>query len=258
MRSRASLFDAVFLLLLALGKPLLSSAATNHDGYYSSDEDDHYSSDSNDHDDYASGYDDYYTKFPYEPISEVDSDAYIGRWFQAYGSASVIYTFELGGNCVTADYFATDKPRTIRVKNTVRPFGDFGGQGGFFGDILSFCGALVVNGFLSQSPNVDGQGYVELQPGPIPLGIGTPDINDVMYQSPGNYWIIDLGPIKDGQYRYSVVTNALQTQLYILVRDLEEFEAEYEKQVLRLVKSWGFTTPTNKPIKTNQENCGYE
>lgn len=203
-------------------------------------------------------------KYPYEPISDIDEKAYLGRWYQTHASASVIWTFELGGNCVTADYFATDKPRTVRVENIVRPFGSMfaEGEGGFFGDILNYCLTLVVNGFLTQSEEVDGNGYVKLQPGPLPLGIGTPNINDVMYIAPGNYWIIALGP-KEGskdneQYQWSMVTNAEQTQLYILARDVDEFEALYQRDVLQLAMEWGFTTPTNKPIKTNQADCGYK
>lgn len=224
MSSRESLVKIVLVLVLAAAQPLFSLAG----------------------------------KFPYEPIADIELSAYLGRWFQSYASNSVIWTFELGGNCVTADYFATDKDRTVRVLNTVRPFGDFDGHAGFFSDVLQYCLALPVNGFLSLSSNVDGQGSVTLQPGPIPFGIGTPDIEDVFYTDPGNYWVIELGPKEDGQYRYAVVTNAVQTQLYILVRDVKEFEERFEQKVLKRINSFGFVTPTNKPLKTNQEGCGYK
>lgn len=222
MRSRGPL-EALLLLLLAVATPLLSSAS----------------------------------KYPYEPIEDLDETAYVGLWYQAYASRSVIWTFELGGNCVTATYYATDKPRTIRVLNQVRPFGELGGDS-WWGDILGYFLTLDVNGYLSQSDEVDGQGYVELQPGPIPFAIGTPDIDDVMYMEPGNYWVIMLGPERDGEYQYSVVTNADQTQLYILVRNVDEFEERWADRVLWQLKDWGFTTPTNEPVKTNQEDCNYK
>lgn len=196
--------------------------------------------------------------FPYEPITNLDESAYIGRWYQAYASKSVLYTFQLGGNCVTADYYTTDKARTVRVKNIVRPFGSIMEPGTFFGDIANSCLALTVNGFLTQSADVDGQGYVDIQRAPLPFGIGTPNINDVSYQAPGNYWIIALGPKENGQYQWAMVTDSSQVQLYILVRDVDEFEELYADEVLQLAKKWGFTSATNSPVKSNQENCGYE
>ncbi|CAB9498515.1 expressed unknown protein [Seminavis robusta] len=207
----------------------------------------------------------------YEPIASLDETAYLGTWKQAYASFTVIYTFELGGNCVTADYYATEKNRTVRVENKVRPFGDRGNgyhrgyeedkpkdKEDYWEEIVNDCLTLTVNGWLTQSPDVDGQGYVELQPGPLPFGIGTPDIDDVMYMPPGNYWIMMLGPIRNGEYQYSVVTDGEpKSQLYILVRDVDEFEQRWKADVLWQVEKWGFTGFTNRPRKTNQEDCGY-
>jgi hypothetical protein len=200
---------------------------------------------------------------PYVPIENVDEGAYIGVWFQAYASASVIYTFEVGGNCVTATYSLTSKDRTIQVLNEVRPFGGEGihrsEENWWDWDLLDDILTLKVRGYLSQSPTVDGQGYVELQPGPLPFCFGCPNIDDVMYQEPGNYWIMMLGPKRDGQYQYAVVTDGdPKVQLYVLVRNVAEFEATWKEEVLLQVHEWGFTGATNRPRQTNQENCGYD
>ena len=49
-------------------------------------------------------------------------------------------------------------------------------------------------------------------------GAGGPE--KAKYKAPGNYHIIKLGPIVDGLYDYSVVSNASPaSQLYILTRD---------------------------------------
>merc|ERR1719347_24865 len=62
----------------------------------------------------------------YGPLQDVDVNAYLGRWYQTYASFTVKYTFELGGNCVTADYAvaeADSDDTIVAVRNTVRPFG---------------------------------------------------------------------------------------------------------------------------------------
>ena len=194
----------------------------------------------------------------YAPIEDVDVDAYLGVWFQTYASASVKYTFELGGNCVTARYRKTSRNRTIEVQNVVRPCTSFNDGSIPFGDLIF---NIVINGYAVQSNTTDGQLQVTLPriPG-LPFGLGTPDINDVTYTDPGNYWIIELGPINDdGKYDYSIVTNNEEgDQLYVLVRNVTVFEQLYEKDVLKNLEEYGFTKPFNKPRKTNQKNCNYE
>ena len=190
-----------------------------------------------------------------KPVESLKESAYLGTWFQAYGSASVIYTFQLGGNCVTATYKKTDDDSKIKVDNRVRPFAEHVDGDGWWQD----CSVLKVSGFAAQSNTTDGAFTVELQPGPIPFGIGVPNIDDVDFDAPGNYWILELGPIENDQYQWVIVTNGKdQTQLYVLVRNVPEFEELYEDEVLSKVKDYGFTTFTNRPRKTNQENCGYE
>jgi lipocalin len=39
----------------------------------------------------------------YAPVADLNTEAYLGRWFQMAASAQFLL-LELGGNCVTADY----------------------------------------------------------------------------------------------------------------------------------------------------------
>lgn len=198
------------------------------------------------------------------PIEELDEAAYLGTWFQAYGSASVLYTFELGGNCVTATYKKTEDESKIKVQNRVRPFagaldGGKDGDDSWLGDIARDCSVLLVEGFAAQSNITDGAFTVTLAPGPLPFGLGVPDLEDVEFEDNGNYWILELGPIEYDQYQWAIVGNGKDmTQLYILVRNVEMFEALYEEEVLQKAKDYGFTTFTNRPRKSNQKDCGYE
>ena len=191
------------------------------------------------------------------PIENLDEEAYLGTWFQAYGSASVLYTFEFGGNCVTATYKKTADDDKIKVQNRVRPFA--GSLDDDDDGWLRDCSVLLVEGFAAQSNTTDGAFTVELQPGPLPFDIGVPDIDDVEFEDNGNYWILELGPIEYDQYQWAIVGNGKDmTQLYILVRNVEMFEELYEDEVLQKAKDYGFTTFTNRPRKSNQKDCGYE
>ena len=40
----------------------------------------------------------------------------------------------------------------------------------------------------------------------------------VLESRTADYWIVKLGPIVDGQYQYSVVTDSRTSSLFILVR----------------------------------------
>jgi len=201
-------------------------------------------------------------EFAIKPVEKLDTEAYLGTWFQTYASASVIYTFELGANCVTATYTPSSDDTKIKVQNKIRPFAEAVSEddgSSWWGDTLRDLSILEVRGFAAQSNVTDGAFQVELQPGPLPLGIGTPRIEDVEFKYDGNYWILELGPIEYSQYRWAIVTEGKeQTQLYVLVRNVEEFEMLYEEEVLYKLHQYGFTTFTNRPRKTNQKDCGYE
>jgi len=170
-----------------------------------------------------------------EPVTELDAPAYLGRWYQTHASATVAYTFELGGNCVTADYYAVDGyDDVITVANIVRP---------------RLTRPITVAGYGKQDPSIEGAFQVQLG------SYATPDAE---FTSSDAYWIIGLGPIINGQYQWATVTDASQMTLYVLVRDVADFEANYQASVLHDLEAQGFTTPANKPRVTNQQNCDYD
>lgn len=185
-----------------------------------------------------------------EPLTDVNLEAYLGRWYQTHASATVKYTFELGGNCVTADYGLPDnfEPAeggnpVITVTNEGRPsYARF-----IPGFIRNF---FKIEGFAAQSLDFAGALSVQF--------FGGSDPSEVTFDAPGNYWIVALGEITNGQYKWAIVTNASQTQLYVLVRDVEDFRANDQDSVLQMCKDMGFTKPLNKPRTTNQDGCNYE
>jgi len=183
-----------------------------------------------------------------QPVDELDASAYLGRWYQVYASRTVKYTFELGGNCVTADYGATEFDDVISVTNTVRP--DLPRWLRWLSPVLDRFSKIT--GFARQSPDTAGALSVSLGP----------QANDAAlaeFSAPGNYWIISLGEINDdGKYEWAVVSDEPQRQLYVLVRDVERFRANDEAAVLDMLKEQGFTKYLNKPVETNQDGCKYD
>lgn len=74
-------------------------------------------------------------------------------------------------------------------------------------------------------------------------------------------WVIKLGPATygpEGQYQYSVVTDNLKATLFVLARDVDVFQRDYEQEVLAFLTEQGFTSALNKPIKTlHNDQCLY-
>jgi len=173
----------------------------------------------------------------FSPLDSIDIGAYTGRWFQTYASPSVAYTFQLGGNCVTADYNVTEFDNVVSVRNIVRPLR---------GNV-----PITINGYAVQNPEVAGSLDVRLGPFADPS-------EPAAFASGDAYWVLDVGPINsEGQYDFAVVSDSKKDTLYVLVRDPVVFEAEYERDILDTLEEQGFTGLFNRPIKTNQENCKY-
>mmetsp|Transcript_36310 Transcript_36310/g.67065 ORF Transcript_36310/g.67065 Transcript_36310/m.67065 type:complete len:197 (-) Transcript_36310:349-939(-) len=178
-----------------------------------------------------------------QPVTELNVDAYLGRWYQTYASLTVKWTFELGGNCVTADYGPTETADVVSVVNTVRPRFLRRREGN---------DGIKIDGFAKQSPETAGALSVALGPG------AGADPYQTNFNDYDGYWIVKLGPMVEGKYDWAMVSDADQSTLYVLVRNVQRFRNDYEEEVLNEAKNMGFTRFFNKPRITPQENCRYE
>jgi len=73
-------------------------------------------------------------------------------------------------------------------------------------------------------------------------------------------WVIQLGPptFKGNFYQYAVVTDNSNLNLFVLARNVTEFQQSYEEEVLGKLKEQGFTHIYNEPRKIYQEtDCVY-
>ena len=106
-------------------------------------------------------------------------------------------------------------------------------------------------GFATQSPNAPGD-FVVAQSNP---GFRPAPTEPPVYIS-ANYVIMELGPVVDGKYDYSLITDGNTQGVFVLARDKSRFAEKYEQDVLKKLASWGFTG-AGEPSVTSQENCTY-
>jgi len=163
------------------------------------------------------------------PLGTTSSIFLLSQPFKLYANLLVKYTFELGGVCVTADYGLLANGTGVSVHNAqnfLQPNGT----------------TTIING-QATAMNASEPGKLTVTFDPIPF--------------PGSYWIVKLGPVEDGEYQYSVVTDAYAITLFILARDPATFKERYEKEVLEFVNPL-FAGFLRKPRPTVQgPDCLY-
>lgn len=160
----------------------------------------------------------------YSPVDNLEINKYIGRWYQVYQDLADTI-FEGKSTCIIADY-GLKNDSTISVVNsetTVK------------GDLQQIRGIAYY-----QDGNSGGELTVKL--GLLP---------------PAPYWVIDLGPIINDQYQYSIVSDNKKKSLFVLARNVSEFFKKYDDLVLDTLEDFNFINCLNKPIKSNQDNCTY-
>lgn len=151
-----------------------------------------------------------------------EMDAYLGKWYQVYSNRYVQNTFEKGSRCVKAFY-----------------------------DVFEDGNLDIYNQQINFDNTIDsksGIGYIINQSEPRKIKIVLDKGSEI------EYWIYELGPIVDGKYRYSIISNSNKTTLFVFVRDVNEFFYNYNVSVLEKLRHFGFVRIWNKPIQTLQ-NC---
>lgn len=158
----------------------------------------------------------------YVAVDELDLNKYIGTWYQVYQD-KFNQLFQGDGTCSTAKYQLTDDGKVSVINSQYN-------EDGNYDEILGYayykdqdcCGYLTVH--------LDG----------------TPE---------APYWVLELGPIVDNYYDYSIVSDNKGYSLYVLARDVERFYKYYDDDVLNSLDEFGFTKKYNKPLIMNQTDC---
>lgn len=151
-----------------------------------------------------------------DSISEIDWNLYLGSWEQVFAGAFSILAVEHAGINNNAYYRLLDE-NTISIYNTQKTIdGRFNGAKGV--------------------ATIESPGQLSVRFGESPVS--------------APYWIVALGPIVDNQYQWSVVSDPYRINLYILARQRQIFEEEYQEEVLRIVQELGFSYAWNSPVPT--------
>ncbi|XP_013421978.1 uncharacterized protein LOC106181955 [Lingula anatina] len=158
-------------------------------------------------------------------VSQIDVNKYTGRWYQVYLSrwSSI---FAPKGYCVTATY-GKFNDTTITVFNSGRKGGPTG-----------------------EEQAIRGHAYATEESGKFKLNLaGVPFT--------GNYWVIKLGPVINGQYQYSVVSDTNRLGLYVLARDPETFK-KYDAEVKEFLNKNHYNEWLNEPLPSyHDKDCIY-
>lgn len=130
----------------------------------------------------------------FETVPELDVNKYLGRWYQVYG-APTNALFQGYGECITADYGLMDNGQVSVLNSQINRKGDL--------------------------ETISGYAYIknETEPGQLTVHLdGTP------VDAP--YWVIELGPVENDEYQFSIITTPSGGSMWTLVRDLENFDDE--------------------------------
>lgn len=161
------------------------------------------------------------TSSSYEAVETLDLNKYIGKWYQVYED-NFDKTFQKNGTCAEAYYDFLDG-----------------------GNISIFNKELLNN----KIDTIEGYGYYKDGDSGGYLSVKLADNPEAPY------WVIEVGPVVNNYYDYSIVSDNLQISLFVLTRNVDRFYKLYNTQVIESINKFGFTKMINKPIKMDQSDC---
>lgn len=160
----------------------------------------------------------------YKAVDDVDLPKYMGKWYQMYGD-TFDKLFQGNGRCSTAEY-----------------------------ELLEDGRVSVFNKQLDKNDEVDSiPGFAYYNDGDC-CGYLTVELKGTQ---PAPYWILELGPIVDDKYDYSVVSDNFALSLFVLARNVDDFYRLYDAGVQKSLQDFGFTKSRNSPIAMNQTDCAF-
>lgn len=159
------------------------------------------------------------------PLSTLDLPLYMGRWYQVYKD-KFDKTFQGDGTCAVADYGLLSSNVTVLNSQLDKD-----------GTVNQIAGYAFYN-----------EGYSGGELTVLLDGVSRP----------APYWVIEIGPVVNDQYDYSIVTDNNQISLFVLSRNVSRYYDLYDKYVQQHLFDYGFTNVFNTPITMDQTNCNYD
>lgn len=169
-----------------------------------------------------------------DTVDELLVDSYLGLWYTMYTNKLTDQITFKGGQCATAYYTLLDDGK-IGVRNYETIGSKYDGS----------TGTDVITGY-AYVPN-------SAEPGQLKVALeGVPG------EAP--YWVAALGPMNSAKlYDYSLVSDNTGSFLFVLARDVNEFNSKYDAELKGLMKDLGFTGTFTSPVPLHQgTDCLYE
>ena len=168
-------------------------------------------------------------------VQQLDVSQYLGYWYQMYADAIVVATIEKDSFCDTATYGLQEdgKISVLNYAKLDKPTAD---------------GTDYTIGGYAYVPDATKPGELKVH---FDAGSTAPPVD-------APYWVLALGPVNSaGQYDWAIVSDNLSQFLFVLARDVDTFNSEYDSTVLETLKSLQFTG-YKKPLKIYQgTDCVY-
>lgn len=144
-------------------------------------------------------------------VPSLNVTQYLGTWYQMY-TDPFNSVFEPNPFCATAQYGLYPNG-TVSVRNIDRS-GSYDGP------------RTEVEGYAYQDDAAAFPGRLSVVFPFNPL--------------PAPYWIIKLGPVIEGQYQYAVVSDDFKISLFVLARNTERFQKDYNAEVFSFLEDMGY------------------
>jgi lipocalin len=169
-----------------------------------------------------------------DTVDELVVDSYLGYWYTMYtNKLTDAITFK-GGKCATATY-------------TLREDGNIG--------VVNYETIGDKTDGSTGTDTIKGYAYVvdPAEPGRLMVVLDGID-------QPAPYWVAALGPLNSEKlYDYSLVSDNTGSFLFVLARDVNDFNAKYDQEIQDLMKDLGFTGTFKAPYSMFQgDECLYD
>jgi len=158
----------------------------------------------------------------YKAVDELDLPSYMGKWYQVYQD-NFNKLFQGIGKCSTAIYEIVDDNKVSVFNKQVNEENEIEQIAGY-----------------AYYKDDDYGGYLTVKLEDLP-------------EAP--YWVLELGPVVNDLYEYSIVSDDKALSLFVLTRDVDRFYTTYDESVKQSLYDFGFTKKYNTPFKMNQTDC---
>jgi lipocalin len=168
-----------------------------------------------------------------DTVDELIVDSYLGYWYTMYTNKLTDKVTFKGGKCATATY-------------TLREDGNIG--------VLNY---ETIGNAVDGSTGTDTIGGYAYYTDPSEPGQLTVVLDGV--PAPAPYWVAALGPVNANKlYDYSLVSDNTGSFLFVLARNVNDFNTKYDAEVQKLMKDLGFTGTFKAPFSMYQgADCYY-